>query len=675
MKLRRARVPGPLVASILLLVALAGCNPFAPSPPPPPTPDTQASLAQRAEPLLRSGMDKLNRGDYRGAIQDLEEARVYLPAGDPRLQQVDEALQRARLALTPTVAPTATPTPTGPPVPSRAAPNTSLGERTFGRVYLAVVPAVASEVPTPVTTFSDQEQPAVYVERLASATDFRLRVFRMPAGDFLGEVGPQPPAAPPVEWYNTLIWYHDGPEQVGLYRAELYAGPTLTNAFEFTVRQAPATATPAPPPSPAPAPPAPPAPPPSPPPPTPVPSPTTVFTPTATPTARPPAPAALGSGIWRALPAISNAGLVRGIGFIQGRGLGGTVVAAAENGLYRSVDGGQSWQPARLPSNAPGFYSVLYIPQQSEWMAAGYREGGRSGLYISRDDAQSFDEYGLLGQPVDLLALSPDGSTVIAGARPQSGRQPGTLYRSTDAGRSWAPVLNLGDQSVIFTSVLFSPDYGSDATLYASAGGVPGPVPTPRPGQPGQSSQPRTYGTVFRSSDRGTTWLVRDQVAVSVPERHALQSVWALAALPAGGNPDYTLFAGVDSGMMMSGNAGDAWTIAPDRPTGAGQAGLASGSYVVDLIAPEPSGLIGVLCPGDKASLSREQGGIEWSDCQTAVWTAGTGVWQRIGGEFATSGEARIGTVQVGQSSDGSPVVLLGADGGRIFLYSISPFP
>jgi hypothetical protein len=126
-----------LVAGIIALVALAGCNPFAP-PPPPPTPDSMAELRQRADPRYQSGIEKLNRNDYRGAIQDLEEARVYMPAGDPRLAEVERALQQARQALTPTriAPPTATPAPSGPPAPSRAQPNVALGERTFGRVYL-----------------------------------------------------------------------------------------------------------------------------------------------------------------------------------------------------------------------------------------------------------------------------------------------------------------------------------------------------------------------------------------------------------------------------------------------------------------------------------------------------------------------------------------------------------
>src|SRR5262249_46452042 len=181
--------------------------------------------------------------------------------------------------------------------------------------------------------------------------DFRLRIFRMPQGDFLGEVGAAPGVPAPVEWYNSLVWYHEGPEVVGQYRTELYSGPTLTNAIEFTVRQVTPTLTPLPtvavaaPPSP-PAPPAPPAPP------------TAVFSPTATPTPRPPGPAALGSGLWRALTPVPNAGLVRSAAFSPNYATDRTLVVGAENGVYVSRDGGNSWQTSRLPLNAPSIYTV-----------------------------------------------------------------------------------------------------------------------------------------------------------------------------------------------------------------------------------------------------------------------------------------------------------------------------
>jgi len=654
---RRARVSCALFAGGLILVALLACNPFAP-PPIAPTPTPPTEYIERANRSYQSGIEKLNQGDFRGAIQDLEDARVYMPAGDPRIADIDQALARARQALTPTVVPpaTAVPTPSGPPTPSRAVPNIALGDRTFGRVYPAVVPPVAS-VPPPTSVFSDSEQVAIYVPRLAEVTEFRLRVFRDPSGEFVAEVGSQPPADPPVEWYDTLVWYHEGPEEVGEYRVELYAGNTLTNVLNFAVRQQVAQApTPGPTsapgvavaPPPPPAPPAPPAPPPSP-------------APTATP--RPPAPAVLGQGEWRPLGTIEsnneNAGLVRAI--VVSPQSTRTLFAGTDKGVYRSSDGGQTWRAAQMPSNAPPIRSVAFSPRTGVLYAAGApdepAENARQGIYRSTNGGASFDEYALIGRRVQRIAFSPDGGAMFAATWPTGRREPGTLYRSTDEGASWSPVLNLGDITLFFTSIVFPPSYGVDRTIYATAGSVPGPEPTPVPGRPQVAAQPQSYGTVFRSTDDGRTWLVRDRLAGDGP----LASVWTLAA---SGN---ALYAGTDSGVAVSTSAGDSWSRASDATS------FASSRYAVRLVAPQPGGLIGVLCPQESAERPRDKGGISWKDCRTATWDSGGGSWAQIQGELGSGAESTIGALDIARVGGGVPAVYLGVESGRVYLYSTPP--
>jgi hypothetical protein len=176
-------------------------------------------------------MENLNRNNFQAAIRDLEDARLYLPAGDPRQGEIEQALEQARRrALTPAAV-----TNLVTPLPSGAAPDVALGERLFGRVYLASVPLVAG-VPAPATTFGANEQVALYLERLAQGAEFRLRVFGE-HGEFLGTVGTQAGSPPPVRWSNSLVWYQQGPERPGAYRAELYSGATLTNVLNFVVRE------------------------------------------------------------------------------------------------------------------------------------------------------------------------------------------------------------------------------------------------------------------------------------------------------------------------------------------------------------------------------------------------------------------------------------------------------
>ncbi|HLH22591.1 MAG TPA: hypothetical protein VK066_08715 [Chloroflexota bacterium] len=673
---RQEQGPCALLAVVVLLLALTACNPFAP-PPLAPTPTPPAEYIERANRSYQSGMDKLSRGDYRGAIQDLEDARVYMPAGDPRIAELDQALAQARAALTPTaVTPTAAvPTPSGPPTPSRAVPNVALGDQRFGRVYPAVVPPVAS-VPPPTSVFSDSDQVAVYVPRLAEVTEFRLRVFRDPTGEFVAEVGSQAPADPPVEWYDTLVWYHEGPEAVGDYRVELYAGNTLTNVLNFTVRQQVAqvvtpaatsgpgvtVAPPPPPPGPRPTT-APPAPAPPPPPPSATPQPTPA--PTATP--RPPAPAALGEGEWRPLGTIesngTNGGLVRAL--VTSPQGGGTLFAGTDKGVFRSQDGGDTWQLAQMPTGAPPIRSMAISPRSGLVYAAGTpdepTENARQGIYRSQDNGASFVEYALLGRRVQRIGFSPDGSAMYAATWPSGPREPGTLYRSTDEGATWAPVLNLGGVSLFFTGLVFSPSYGPDRTIYVTAGSVPGAEPTPVPGRPQAATQPQSYGTVFRSTDDGRTWLVRDRLAGDEP----LASVWTLTTTGSGNG--YTLYAGTDSGVAMSANAGDTWTRAADATNFAGN------KYVVRLVTPGAGGLVGVLCPQENAERPRDKGGISWKNCRTATWSASSGRWSEIEGEIGTGGDSTIGALDIARGGSGTPPIYLGLENGQVYLYSIPP--
>jgi photosystem II stability/assembly factor-like uncharacterized protein len=730
----RPRALARLLAGVLVLGLLAGCNPFAP-PPLPPTPTPPTEYLARANERYQSGIEKLNRGDYRGAIQDLEEARVFMPATDPRITEIDQALSRARQALTPTPrpAPSPVPTPEGTPVPSRATPNVALGERTFGRVYPAVVPAVAS-VPPPTSVFSDQDQVAIYIPRLAEVTDFRLRVFREPEGTFVAEVGSVPGTNPPVEWFNTLVWYHEGPEAIGQYRVELYAGTVLTNILNFTVREQVVQVVPTPAPG------VPPAPPPAPPAvaPPPPPAPTVPPTPAPTATPRPVAPAALGSGEWRELSRIApesgaslealagravtcndfayqedaqaffrrfpaegarldrdgdgiaceqlprrptvEAGLIRAFAFSPTFGTDRVMLAGAEKGVFRSEDGGRTWQAAKLPPGAAPIRAVVFSPRSGHVFAGVYPEDEgqqrRGGILRSVDGGRSFEDFALMGRRIAGLYFSPDGASFYAATAPARG-DAGTLFRSEDEGATWQPALNLGDRGLVFTSLVFSPNYVSDQTLYTAAGAIPMAVPTPAPGRPqpplgplpcptetGPSSgvRPNSYGTVFRSDDGGRTWVVDDAVVGG----GRLRSVWTLAVGPAPGT--YQLYAGTDCGVETKRAGDEEW--APLQPS---PQWLAA-QYVVRLVAPRGEGLLGLLCPRDRTEAPLDKNSIEWKDCRTAVWGAGSSTWRLVQGDLGGE-NVTIGALAAAVPTSGPPAIYLGVEGSRVYLYSVTPRP
>jgi hypothetical protein len=229
-------------------------------------------------------------------------------------------------------------------------------------------------------------------------------------------------------------------------------------------------------------------------------------------------------------------------------------------------------------------------------------------------------------------------------------------------------VLNLGNAELFVSAILFSPNYASDRTLYVTAGSLPRPMPTPLPGGRLGPDQPRTYGTVFRSTDDGKTWLVRDQVDAGGP-RDRLESVWSLGQAITAGGSGYTLYAGTDQGMALSRNDGNNWERARDTN------GFAANKYVLDIVVPQADALMAVLCPRDRVEIAPDRGGLSWRDCETGIWNAATGAWAPAPGEFASGGASRIGSVDMVPRPTGPTAIYLGADGGRVYLYSITPFP
>jgi photosystem II stability/assembly factor-like uncharacterized protein len=377
----------------------------------------------------------------------------------------------------------------------------------------------------------------------------------------------------------------------------------------------------------------------------------------------------------------TDAGLVRALGFAPNFASSREMIAGGDRGLYRSRDGGRIWEESRVPANTPAIRSVAYSPRTGTIFAAAYGEEGgtgRRGILRSRDGGTTFEEYALVGRSVGGLYFSPDGSALYATTRP-SGGEAGTLYRSTDEGQSWAPVLNLGSQTLVFTSLVFAP--GGERVMYVGASGFPLAVPTPVPGsrqlpvqalacpsaaEASDNARPYTFGTAFRSDDDGRTWVVDDQVDGG----GRLRSVWSLASVAQGGTFD--LYAGTDCGVLTKRNGAGTWRqLSPADPA-------SQRNYAVDLVAPRPNGVLATLCPRARVESPPEQASIEWRDCITSVALDGS-AWRRV--QYVAEADAAappsvstIGTLDMA-AAGGTPAIYLGVDGGQLFLYSIPKRP
>jgi photosystem II stability/assembly factor-like uncharacterized protein len=128
-----------------------------------------------------------------------------------------------------------------------------------------------------------------------------------------------------------------------------------------------------------------------------------------------------------------------------------------ERGVFRSLDGGSTWEKVLYkdedtgaidlafdPANAQTVYAVLWVSRRGPWHSAGSYDAPGSGLYKSIDGGSTWHQL-TGGLPGDAQGLGRIGITVA----PSDGRrmyatveaaQSGGIYRSDDAGETWQRV-------------------------------------------------------------------------------------------------------------------------------------------------------------------------------------------------------------------------------------------
>jgi len=230
--------------------------------------------------------------------------------------------------------------------------------------------------------------------------------------------------------------------------------------------------------------------------------------------------------------------------------LGHPYGANEERGIFRSTDGGQSWQKVLYkdentggsdveidPSNPDVIYASLWRARQGPWEDNNSYGGAGGGIFKSTDGGNTWNKLGG-GLPDDLeqayVAIAPSDTRIIYSSLAITH---GTaIYRSDDGGEHWSRTT-------------------TDPRPAVRIGGGDLAVPKVDPKNP---DVVYTTSTVtWRSSDGGKTWAgIR-----GAPGGDDYQNIWINPT-----NPDVILLVS-DQGAIVSVNRGVTWSSWYNQPT------------------------------------------------------------------------------------------------------------
>ena len=211
-------------------------------------------------------------------------------------------------------------------------------------------------------------------------------------------------------------------------------------------------------------------------------------------------------------------------------GSAGICFVASMGGLFRSRDGGQTWELAYKNLKAGESLPTTAVALAPDFEHEPAVFAGLNGAILcSYDEGVSWRRSQLPAPPpaVSALAASPDyaqDGVVFAGTN-----EDGVLV-SSDRGKNWA-AWNFGLLDLNILCLVLSPDFAADETVYAGA-----------------------ESGLFRSMNGGRAWK-------EVPMPFGFDAILSLAVSPRFAQ-DSTLFVGTENnGLLISQDRGKSWAL------------------------------------------------------------------------------------------------------------------
>jgi photosystem II stability/assembly factor-like uncharacterized protein len=231
-------------------------------------------------------------------------------------------------------------------------------------------------------------------------------------------------------------------------------------------------------------------------------------------------------------------------------------IGAASGGVWKTTNGGASWQPV---FDSEGAFSIGWVTVDQKrpnvvWVGTGERNSQRSvaygdGVYKSEDGGRSWTNVGLkTSEHIGRIVISPaDSDTVYVAAQGPLWAPGGErgLFKTTDGGKSWTQVLKISENTGV-SDVVVDPrnadvivasayqrrrhfftmiDGGPESGIHRSTDGgktwkkIAAGLPAEQLGRIGLAISPvnpdvlyanveaaNAKGGIYRSTDNGVTW-------------------------------------------------------------------------------------------------------------------------------------------------------------------------